>query len=170
VNRSFTGVSGKVFFKDSSTNTGEGIILSRNGERYKNNIWAETSIIGALQENFEPRLAPLDLFNSGVASLPMEEGDYIVVRSDGTDSDGDGVPGIENNETVILYSTLNRDIDGAKTLEQRVAWFSVVNDTARIYKWQTWDVDGKPDEFREWRPCDLEDEINCKTLSTYNYR
>jgi len=168
VNRSFTGISGKIFFKHPSTNTGDEIVLSKNGTSYRKNVWAETSILGAVQKNFEPRLAPPDLFNSGVASLPINEGDYIVIESDGTDSDGDGTEGIENNETILLYSTLSRHIDAGEKSEQSVARFSAVNDTARIYKRQTWDIDGKPTEFREWRPCDLEDEIKCKTISTYS--
>lgn len=86
---SFTRRSVKVAL-DNSNHTN--LTLQGHGKKKDTNIWASRSIYG------------LGIGNSGITDFPIKEGENISVVSDSTDTDGDGTEGIENGETVIIYS------------------------------------------------------------------
>ncbi|WEL22954.1 hypothetical protein [Candidatus Nanohalovita haloferacivicina] len=122
----------------------------------ENNIWARTGIIDALTSirYSSWKLALKNFGHSGISEFPVRKGDTLKIRKDSTDSDGDGRKGIENNETISLYT--GRPATGQI---EKFAYVTIVNDTARRYRVDPYSKD-------IWEPCDKTEKA-CKKLSTF---
>lgn len=72
------------------------------GKTKDTHIWAIRSILGHIPvwtaEN------TLGIGYPGMTQFPIEENESITIVSDDTDTDNDGTNGIENNETITLYT------------------------------------------------------------------
>ena len=97
----------------------------------------------------------LSIGSDPLTDLPVGLGDELTIRKDFTDSDGDGVKGIENNETLELFKQSDRF--------EKSAYVSISNDTPRVYRLE-------PSSDRRWRPCSLEREKMCETVQAYDFR
>lgn len=103
-----TNESGLVNHNDSIQSE---FVLSYENRTEKTKFWATKSLFST------------GIGNKGISDFPIEEGESITVVSDSTDTDGDGIKGIENCEEVILYS---KDSDNYVP----IIHFTIENDTA----------------------------------------
>ena len=120
------------------------------------NIWSHPSHLDILVGKASVFAAPLAIEGEQLADMPLEKGDYVEIKKDFTDSDGDGYQGIENNETIGIYSA-DRGVN-----PKLYAYVSVVRDKVRVFRFG-------PSSDREWKPCDLEREKLCETVQAYDY-
>lgn len=139
-------------------NGSENFLLNSSGAEARTDTWASTSLFDSLK--FESISLARGLSNIGSSSLtdfPISTGEKLTIKKDFTDSDGDGTKGIENNETITLFT---EQMDGSI---EKFAYVSISNNTVRVYR-----LDSYSDN--EWKPCDLDREDLCETVRAYDFR
>lgn len=145
------------------------LVLETSSSRKRTNIWAESSVGQAAamhvltdgNRNLNSILPFIG--NQGVDSLPLRNGDSVTIKKDFTDKDGDGIQGVENNETFTLYKEVNE----RTAVAEPIAHFSVTDNTARMYKTNTFS--SLDDRSYRWIPCDLENQVRCMGGDIYRF-
>ncbi|PSH00461.1 MAG: hypothetical protein BRC30_03420 [Nanohaloarchaea archaeon SW_7_46_7] len=108
--------NGVVAFKsmNSDTNT-TNLTLIGYGKKKNTHKWSERSYLG------------LNLNKNDLTNFPIQPQQPIVIAEDGTDTDNDSNKGIENGETIAIYSK-------AKNQNKEMHRFRIRNNTAVTYK------------------------------------
>jgi hypothetical protein len=133
-------------------------LLNTSDSEKKTNIWTSASILESLRFSEVPlEIGLRNLGNSGVADFPVRTGEKLTIKKDFTDKDGDGTQGIENGETIRLFT---EQMDGSI---EKFAHVSISNNTVRVYRLD-------PYSDNEWKPCEKERKELCETLQAYNFR
>jgi len=144
------------------------LVLKTSSRQKRTNVWAESSVgqaaaIHILTDGTRNLNSVLPFIgNQGVDSLPLTHGDSVAIKKDFTDTDGDGIAGVENNETFTLY----REVDSETAAAEPIAYFSVKDNTARMYKAETTTTGNRSGR---WIPCDLENRVLCMDEDSYRF-
>lgn len=120
------------------------------------NIWAQPSFIDAILGKTNVLTVIKSRGNKGITEFPIKIGEKVNITENSNDKDNDGVKGIENNETVEIYSA-----DYGRNPEL-YAYVSITNNTARVYRF------GYSSD-RKWKPCEKDRTDLCTIPSTYNF-